>query len=59
MGNISARLKVNEVDWSMVECLFVNDTVFLSESERELEREVDEFYSVCVRRKLKVNVRGK
>ncbi len=28
----------------------------LRESERELQRVVDEFYSVCVRRKLRVNV---
>ena len=36
-------------------CLFVDDTVFV-ESEEELQRVVDEFYSVCTRWKLKVIV---
>ncbi len=40
----------------MVKCMFANDTVLLEESEREVERVVDEFYNACVRRKLKVNV---
>ncbi len=40
----------------MVACLFAEDTVLLAESERELQRVVDEFYNVCVRRNLKVNV---
>ncbi len=56
VGNVlDGRLKVNGMDWSMVACLFVDDTVLLGESERELQRVVDEFYSVCVRRKLRVN----
>ena len=40
----------------MVACLFVDDTVLLAESEGELQRLVDEFYNVCGRRKLRVNV---
>ncbi len=56
VGNVGARLKVNGVDWSIVACLFADDTVLLAESEKELQRVVDEFFSVCVRRKLRVNV---
>ncbi len=56
VGNVGARLKVNGVDWSVVACLFADDTVLLAESERELQRIVDKFYNVCVRRKLKLNV---
>ncbi len=37
MGNVGARLKVNGVDWSMVACLFTDDTVLFSESERKLQ----------------------
>ncbi len=36
-------------------CLFADDTVLLAESEGDLQRVVEEFYSVCKRRKLKVN----
>ncbi len=36
--------------------MFGGVTVLLAESVRELQRAVDEFYSVCLRRKLKVNV---
>ncbi len=56
VGNVDARLKVNGVDWSVVACLFADDTVLLAESERELQQVVDEFCNVCVRRKLTVNV---
>ncbi len=41
--------------WSVVTCLFADDTVLLAESEGNLQRVVNEFYSVCKRRKLKVN----
>ena len=40
----------------MVTCLF--DTVLFAEHEEELQRIVDEFYSVCTGRKLKVNARN-
>ncbi len=56
VGNVAAGLKVNGVDWSMVAYLFADDTVLLSESEGELHRVVHEFYNVCLRRKLRVNV---
>ncbi len=39
----------------MAACLFAYDTLLLAESERELQRVVDQFHSVCSRRKLRVN----
>ncbi len=39
----------------VVTCLFTDDTMLLAESEGDLQRVVNEFYSVCKRRKLKVN----
>ncbi len=39
----------------MPACLFADDTVLLAESERELQSVVDQFHSVCSRRKLRVN----
>ncbi len=39
----------------MAACLFADDTVLLTESERELQGVVDQFHSVCSRRKLRVN----
>ncbi len=55
VGKIGAKLKLNGVDWSEFTCLFTNDTVLLAESERELQRVVDQFHSVCTTRKLRVN----
>ncbi len=55
VGKIDARLKLNELDWSVAACLFVDATVLLGESERELQRVVDQFHNVCSRRKLWVN----
>ncbi len=43
------------LDWSLVTCLFADDTVMLAEGEEDLQRTVNEFYSVCKRRKFKVN----
>ncbi len=39
----------------MKACLFADDIVLLAESERMLQRVVDEFYMVCKRRRLKVH----
>ncbi len=55
VGKIGAGLKLNGVDWSVTACLFADDTVLLAESERELQREVDQFHNVCSRRKLRVH----
>ena len=48
MRNVGVRLKIKGMGWAVVAYLF-------AESEEELQRVVDEFYSVCTRRKLKVN----
>ncbi len=53
--NIGARMKLNGVNWSVAACLLADDTVLVTESERELQRVVDQFHSVCSRRNLKVN----
>ncbi len=55
MQKIGARMKQNGMDLSVAAWLFANDTVLLAESERELHRVVDNFHSVCRRRKLRVN----
>ncbi len=43
------------MDWSVAACLFADDTVLLGENERELQRVVDQFHSVCSKRKGTVN----
>ncbi len=55
MANVGAKLRINGKVRSVVRCLFADDTVLLAESEGDLQRVVHEFYSVCKRRKLKVN----
>ncbi len=55
-GKCGCKVKVK---WRSVVCcnmLFADDTVLLAESEGDLQRVVNEFYSGCKRRKLKVNV---
>ena len=46
---------MNGMGWTVVTCLFADDTVLFTKSEQELQRVMDEFYSVCMRRKLKAN----
>ncbi len=53
--NAGAKLRLNGEVWSVVTCFFADDTVLLAESEGDLQRVVNEFHSVCERRKLKVN----
>ncbi len=53
--NMGATLRLNGEVWSVVTCLFADDTVLLAESERDLQTVVNEFFSICKRRKLKVN----
>ncbi len=55
VGKIGAGLKLNGVDWSVTACLFADDTVLLAESERVLQRVVDQFHNTCSSRKLRVN----
>ena len=52
VGNVDARRKINGMVWAVV---VVVVACLCAESEEELERVVDEFYSECMRRKLKVN----
>ncbi len=52
---LGAKLRLNGEVWSVVTCLFAGDTVLLAEREEDLLRVVNEFFSVCKRRKLKVS----
>ncbi len=54
--DLGSRLNVRDVEQPLVAGLYVDDTVLLTENERKLQRIVDEFYRVCRRRKLKMNV---
>ena len=56
VGDVEERLKLNGESWTVVACLFADDAVLLVERKEELQRVLDEFNGVCVRRKLKVNV---
>ena len=47
--NVSARLKMNGVGWEGTACLVADDMALFAEE--EFEKVVDEFYSVCTRRK--------
>ncbi len=53
--NAGAKLQLNGDVWCVVTCFFSDDTMLLAESKGGLQRVVNEFYSVCKRRKLKVN----
>ncbi len=53
--NAFAKSRLNGEEWSVVTCLFVDDTMLLAESVGDFQRVGNEFYSVCKRRKLKVN----
>ncbi len=48
-------MRLSKEVWSVVTCLFSDDIMLLAESERDLQRIINEFYSVCKRRKLNVN----
>lgn len=47
VGNGGARLRLSGVDWSVVTCLFADDTLLLVKSVRELQRAVDKSYSLA------------
>ncbi len=53
--NAGAKSRLNGEDWCVATCLFTDATVLLTESEWDLQRMINEFYSVCTRRKLKVD----
>ncbi len=48
-------MRLNGKVWSVVICLFAKDTVLLAERKGDLQRVVNEFHRVCMRRKLKMN----
>ncbi len=52
---VCARLSVRGVEQPLVAGLYADDTVLLAESERKLQRIVDEFDRVCRMREVKVN----
>ncbi len=54
MPKMGTKLRLNGGVWSVITRLFTDDTVLLTESEGDLHRVVNEFFSVCKRRKLKV-----
>ncbi len=45
VGNMGAKLRLNREVWYVVICLFADDTMLLAESEGDLQRVVNEFYS--------------
>ncbi len=51
--NVNVMLRLNGEIWFVVTCLFADDTVLLAESEGDLQRVVNEFCSVCKKRKLR------
>ncbi len=53
--DLGARLNVRGGEQPLVAGLYADDSVLLAESEGMLQRIVDEFERVCIRRKLKVN----
>ncbi len=55
VGDLGPRLNVRGVEQPLMAGLYADNTVLLAESERMLQRIVDEFDGVCRRRKLKVN----
>jgi len=54
-GGLGAKLGIGNARWWMIASLFADDTALFAESERELQRIVNEFFNVCKRRKLGVN----
>ncbi len=54
-GKHGTKLRLNGEVWSVVTCLFVDDTVLLAKGEGDLQRVVNEFHGVCKRRKVRVN----
>jgi len=56
VGNVGVEMIIDKTKWKLNTILFVDDTVLLAESIKDLQKLVKEFSTVCVRRKLKVNV---
>jgi len=56
-GDGGIELCTDEAKWKLNTLLFADDTVLVAENERDLQKLVEEFNTVCQRRKLKVNVK--
>ncbi len=54
--NIGIEMRIDNAKWKISTKLFADDTVLLAESEKNLQKLINEISNVCVRRKLKVNV---
>lgn len=48
---------MNGICWSVVPGLFAYDIIMFAECASRVQRALDEFHSVCLRKKLRVNVR--
>ena len=53
VGNVDVRVNMNGMGWAVVACLFADDTLLFAEREKELQRVVDENYTLCTRMNLK------
>jgi len=56
-GDVGIELCMDEAKWKLNTLLFADDTVLVAENERDLQKLVLEFNTVCQRQKLKVNVK--
>ncbi len=56
IGNLGIEMSIDNAKWNLSTILFADDTVLLAESEKVLQKLVNEFSNVCLRRKLKANV---
>ena len=55
-GSGAGMMDTDGVAWVLLQILFADDTALVADSEKKLQKLVDEFGRVCERRKLKVNV---
>ncbi len=56
VGNVGMEMSIITTKWKLKTILFVDDIVQLAENGRDLQKMVNEFSTVCVRKKLKFNV---
>ena len=56
VGGVGVEMCVNGGNWVLNTILFADDTALIAENERDLQKLVNMFDSVCKRRRLKVNV---
>ncbi len=57
VGNAGVELCTDDAKWTVNTILFADDTVLAAENQRDLQKMVKEFTTVCQRRRLKVNVK--